>query len=420
WQQIYLSAIRYSNYGTATAPHYLVNVVFHYETRKDAFSSRRAGFEIRTTRLCREIEVSIDTGTKEVTRRYTLEYDEAPFNHNALLTHFIVTGYAGELTERMPALEFAYTQFAPGVQKFLALSGQDQPAGSLAHPDYELADVDGNGLPDFLSIDGTAYYWRNLGGGKLDARRQLPMIPAGIRLQDPGAQLIDADGDGHIDLMVFNERFAGYYPLAAQQQPEQRSFQPYRVAPSIDLKDPEVRLVDLTGNGVTDALRTGTRLECFFSDPIQGWNDVRAVPRRALDAFPNVNFSDPRIQLASMTGDTLQDIVFLSSGHVEYWPSLGYGNWGSRIIMANSPRFPYGYDPQRVLLGDVDGDGVADLVYVGDQQVSLWINQNGNSWSEEIIIRGTPPAADANALRLADLLGTGVSGVLWSAPANGT
>ena len=41
--------------------------------------------------------------------------------------------------------------------------------------------------------------------------------------------------------------------------------------------------------------------------------------------------------------------------------------------MANPPRFEdaadydvTGFDPQRLLLGDVDGDGCADLVYVGD------------------------------------------------------
>ncbi|HEX7734847.1 MAG TPA: SpvB/TcaC N-terminal domain-containing protein [Ktedonobacteraceae bacterium] len=420
WQQIYLSAIRYIDYGDQPDFQYLVSVRFHYETRQDAFSSRRAGFEIRTTRLCKEIEVFIGTGEKELIRRYTLHHEQAPFNGNALLTRVSTTGYAGEQSEQLPPVQFRYTDFVPEKQRFIPLTGKDSPSGSLAHPDYELVDIDGNGLPGFLSMDGNAQYWRNLGAGKLDARRSLPVIPAGVRLQDPGAQLIDANGDGHIDLMVCNERFGGYYPLTAQELEGQRFYQPYRVTPSIDLKDPEVRLVDLTGNGITDAIRSGTRMECFFNDPIQGWNSVREVARRALDEFPNVNFSDSRVQLGCMTGDNLQDIVLIANGHVEYWPSLGHGNWGARIIMKNSPRFPYGYNPHYVLLGDVDGDGVADLVYVDDHKVSLWINQNGNSWSEEVSISGTPSVADANALRLTDILGNGVSGVLWSSPANGT
>lgn len=92
------------------------------------------------------------------------------------------------------------------------------------------------------------------------------------------------------------------------------------------MKDPEVRLIDLTDNGVTDVIRSGTRMEYFFNDPLQGWYDVRAVSRRALDDFPNVNFSDPRVHLACMTGDNLQDIVFLlqpvAKSIVVYCPCL--------------------------------------------------------------------------------------------------
>ena len=58
--------------------------------------------------------------------------------------------------------------------------------------------------------------------------------------------------------------------------------------------------------------------------------------------------------------------MLVHDGNIEYWPNLGYGNWGKRVSMRNSPRFRYGYDPRRILIGDVDGDGVDDLVYVDD------------------------------------------------------
>jgi hypothetical protein len=200
---------------------------------------------------------------------------------------------------------------------------------------------------------------------------------------------------------------------------DSRSFHRYRQAPSFDLKDPEVRLVDLDGDGVTDAVRSGSRLECFFNDPKEGWNATRWVEHQALEEFPNVNFSDPRVRWADMTADGLQDIALVHDGLVEYWPNLGRGDWGKRILMRNCPRFPYGYDPKRILLGDVDGDGLADLVYVQDTKVTLWINQSGNRWSDPIEITGTPPVYDMDAIRLTDLLGVGVSGVLWSADAGG-
>ena len=46
--------------------------------------------------------------------------------------------------------------------------------------------------------------------------------------------------------------------------------------------------------------------------------------------------------------------------------------------------------------------------------VTVWINRRGNAWSDPIVIHGTPPVTDADAVRLADMLGTGTDGILWT------
>jgi len=235
------------------------------------------------------------------------------------------------------------------------VTGVGLSAHSLANPDLELADLFGNGLPDILEMNGVVRYWRNLGGDRFDWPREMKDAPAGVSLADPGVQMIDANGDGRLDLLVTTETVSGYYPLRFGGLWDHRSFQRYRQAPSFNLEDPEVRLVDLDGDGVTDAIRSGSRLECFFNDANTGWTATRSVERRALEDFPDVHFSDLRVRFGDMSGDGLQDILRVHDGCIEYWPSLGRGDWGKRVTMANNPRFPYGYDPKRILVGDVVG-----------------------------------------------------------------
>lgn len=419
--QLYLQTIHYANYDR---DRFLAEVKFEYETRPDPFSAYRAGFEIRTDRRCKQIAVYTNAEVEQLVRTYELIYRDRetdaadlPLNQVSLLSQVKVIGHDGAQTEELPPLEFGYSNFQPQGRDFFSLQGQELPGRSLGNPELELADLFGNGLPDIIEMNGTVRYWRNLGNGKFDLPREMKNAPAGLILGDPGVQLIDADGDGRIDLLVNTGQIAGYFPLNFDGSWDSKSLQRYEVAPSFDLEGSDVQLVDLTGDGVTDAIRSDNRLECFFNDPEKGWQETHFVERRDLEDFPNVNFADPRVKWGDMSGDGLQDIMLVHDGNIEYWANLGYGNWGKRISMRNSPRFRYGYDPRRVLVGDIDGDGLDDIVYVDDKKVILWINQSGNSWSEPIEIKGTPSVSDLDAVRLMDLLGTGIVGVLWSSDA---
>jgi RHS repeat-associated protein len=425
WDQLYLAEVRYADYGDPAKPQFLVRVKFVYEQRPDPFSEYRAGFEIRTVRRCKQILVYTQAEQERSTRTYHLDYldqqtgADLPLNKASLLHQVRVEGHDGANSEFLPPLEFAYSRFTPHQQKFIAINGA-LPAGSLARPEYELADLFGNGLPDILEMNGAVRYWRNLGNGQFDQPKLMHEAPAGLQLADPGVQMIDADGDGRIDLLVHRDGLSGYFPLCFNGLWDRKSFQRYEFAPSFDLADPNVKLLDLTGDGVTDAIRSGTRLECFFNDAKKGWHNSRWVERQALEDFPNLNFSDPRVKWGDFSGDGLQDMALVHDGHVEYWPNLGYGAWGKRVVMRNSPPLPYGYDPKRILIDDIDGDGLADMVYVDDRKVLLWINQGGNGWSDVIEIAGTPPVSDMDAVRLVDLLGSGNRGLLWSRDADGT
>jgi hypothetical protein len=45
--------------------------------------------------------------------------------------------------------------------------------------------------------------------------------------------------------------------------------------------------------------------------------------------------------------------------------------------------------------------------------VTLWLNQQGERFSDPIVIAGTPPMTEQDSARIVDLLGNGTAGILW-------
>jgi RHS repeat-associated protein len=429
--QRYLAEVRYADHGDPANPQYLISVRLVYDTRPDPFSDRRPGFELRTTQRAARIEMWTQAGTPLLATSVELTYADQigtpASNSVSLLARIQVTGHDGAATQQLPPLEFGYTDWDPAQRRFQPLSGE-LPLMSLGTPGLDLVDLFGDGLPSVLELDGTARYWRNRGGGTFDLPRRLGYAPAGVALGAPGVQLADMDGDGRPELVVSSPDRTGYWPLATDRS-GRAGFDPAgyvaaATAPTFGLSDPRLRLVDLDGDGRMDLLRAGETLELAYNDGHGSFTGLQVL--RPGGDVPDVSVTDPRVRLADMTGDGLTDVVLLHDRAVSYWPNLGYGRWGEPVMMANPPRFDdgaeydlTGFDPRRLLLGDVVGDGTADLVYVGDGHVTVWINQAGNGFAAPVIIGGTPRVSNASTLRLADLLGGGVAGVLWTADAAG-
>ena len=438
WDQLYLNRIQYADYFDDTGKEqFLVSVEIHYGERQDAFSEYRSSFEIRTRLRAERIAVHIHHDGDEIVRRYDLIYLDRrtdlpnlasliPLNGVSLLSRVIVTGIDKDgVPESMPPLDFGYSQFDPRDPKrrdLLAVEGESLPPGHLGKPGSDLVDLTADGLPDVIEMNGVVRYWKNVGAGRFDPPRTMSRMPS-VQLGAPGIMMIDADGNGRADLLASAGGLSGYYSLDSSGEWSADSFQRYPAGPTFTLNDPEVRLIDLDGDGVTDAVRTGTRLEHYFMNKERGWDpqSVASMEYGPRETFPNVRFSDPRVKVGDMTGDGLQDIIQVGNRRVEYWPNnCGDGRrWGRIVSMRNAPQFddtlfPLGFDPRRVIVCDVDGDGLADILYIEDGRVRLWINQGGNGWSPELIVTGTPAVTNADAVRAVDLLGSGVAGVLFS------
>src|SRR5262249_50423584 len=98
-----------------------------------------------------------------------------------------------------------------------------------------------------------------------------------------------------------------------------------------------------------------------------------------------------------------------------YWPNVGYGQFGPKITMDQSPLFdgPDGFEPARLRFADIDGTGVSDIIYLARDGVRLYFNQSGNAWSAPVVLSAFPQVDELSAVQAIDLLGNGTACLVW-------
>jgi len=115
WDQLYLSEVRYADYGDPSDPQFLLSVKFRYEGRPDPFSHYRPGFEVRTIQRCSRVEVWTQADGDLLTRTYHLLYldqmdgnaNRLPRNGVSLLARFHVTGHDDSIPNLLSNPSFA-------------------------------------------------------------------------------------------------------------------------------------------------------------------------------------------------------------------------------------------------------------------------------------------------------------------------
>ncbi|RYN16671.1 hypothetical protein AA0112_g12390 [Alternaria arborescens] len=423
------------DYGEHPVEGTAVEEVFKWDVRPDPFSSYRAGFELRTYRLCKRVlmfhhfEHEPDIGKNCLVSTFEISSRKASqksFNRGNRVASFIssVTQRAYQwkdgayISKALPPLEFEYSEpeISEEIQFLDPSALENLPAGDDL---YRWIDLDGEGIPGVLTRQGMAYHYKhNWGGGHLGPVQTLPSQPAGVysRTQD---RWMDLSGDGRLSWVDFDSETPGFYPRVSEED-EFAAFRPFEKFPSDLLKSDAVQFIDLSGDGIGDILMAKDETFTWYpSLGDKGYGEAQHFFAPQDDERgPRLLLSDSSeaVYIADMSGDGLADILRIRSGQICYWPNLGHGKFGKKVLMANSPYFDDidSFTQTRLRLFDIDGSGTTDLIYLGEDGLVYFQNESGNSWSEGRCIKSFPKFHSLAQVQVADILGQGTGCLIWS------
>ena len=410
--------------------------------RFEPFSQCKAGFEIRTYRLCKrilffhyfkELNDGINAAPCLVQsldlnfRLFQNPLATPSQKRNAEADYIIALQQSGYIKKQdgsyskksLPPIEFFYQQlnWNKTVQNVSGDNLINDPVGLTNG--YQWTDLWSEGISGILTEQANAWYYKsNLGDGNFSIAQPVIPKPSYTGLNNGALQLQDLEADGRKFIVSLQSGVKGFFELSDDE--EWQPFQSFDQMPKINFSDANTKFIDLDGDGRTDLIVSEEDVFTWYaSKGIAGYDspELAAKPYDE-EKGPAMVFADASqsIFLSDMNGDGLTDIVRIRNGEICYWPNMGYGKFGDKVNMDFAPVFdlPEQFNPAYLHLADISGTGATDILYVGKNKCRAWINLSGNAWGEEQNFDSFPTMEQPNKIAVVDFLGNGTGCIVWS------
>jgi RHS repeat-associated protein len=327
--------------------------------------------------------------------------------------------------KELPPFQFTYESsgWDTRVKNIRSEELENLPVG-IDDKDYQWVDLYKEGISGILSEQPPGLFYKaNLGGGAFEKKKLVIPKPSFSGVRSGLLQLQDLEADGRTFVVSYAREHPGYFELG--EDVDWNNFRNFLHIPNVDFANPNIKFIDLNGDGKADLLVSEDEVFCWYpSKGIEGYDDYRFVKKEwDEEKGPPIIFDDNEqsIMLADMSGDGLSDIVRIRNGEIVYWPNLGYGRFGAKVVMDNAPFMASHelFNLKNIRLADINGLGSTDLVYLDINTCNVWFNLNGNGWSTAQAINPFPSFDNSAHVSVIDLLGHGTSCIVWSSPLPG-
>jgi YD repeat-containing protein len=394
--RLYLQNIAW---GPKTSGSAAFQVFLDYEARTDAAVSYRTGFPIVTASRVSAIRVQSFVHTL---RTYSLTYDQT--FALSRLARVDLEGLDGDGT--LPSTRLTYG----GAEQPELVSFAGTEGWTLNERGVVVLDVNGDGMADLFRLEAGDPEFLEGRGTYFGSPQP---VSGASDLDLAGSTLVDLDGDARPELVhVVNDTWRAYALSGNGWQ----SIGEWAGTQNIPIHGPGAVLVDLNGDGRIDVVRTrGSGISVNFGG-VGGLGPTVGLPAISA-ADVAVVPGDPQVRFIDVNGDGLADVVWVTDAWMKIF--LGKGD-GTFVPFVRAP-YPWGpsagVNLSNILFGDLNRDGLVDLVRVDAANVTWFRGETDGRFGTFFRHLARPESADADAVvTIADMNGNGSQDVVWSSP----